>query len=142
MNNLFLGINALAYNVQQEPPTNDEVVLGNFEFLRTSRAKEFRKDNEEELFNSDVEVDDQRFKGHSHSANPDHPSQEWATSADFLGLSPEAQFQPNYSREVDEDEFPIQLTEEAPSARGREDWGPAKEILSIPLMQGAIPLPP
>ncbi|GAB4854273.1 hypothetical protein Ancab_022860, partial [Ancistrocladus abbreviatus] len=99
MNNLFLGINALAYNVQQEPPTNDEVVLGNFEFLRTSRAKEFRKDNEEELFNSDVEVDDQRFKGHSHSANPDHPSQEWATSADFLGLSPEAQFQPNYSRE-------------------------------------------
>ncbi|GAB4843512.1 hypothetical protein Ancab_013474 [Ancistrocladus abbreviatus] len=56
--NLFLGIKELASKVQQKPSSNDEVVARNFEFLRTSRAKEFSKDNGEELFNSDAEVAD------------------------------------------------------------------------------------
>ncbi|GAB4832068.1 hypothetical protein Ancab_006088 [Ancistrocladus abbreviatus] len=79
----------------KEPTSNDEVLSGKFEFHRLRRAKVYSKDNWEELFNSDTEVDNQRLEGRSHSTNSHstntvHPPQEWVANDDLLGPSLEA----------------------------------------------------
>ncbi|GAB4849857.1 hypothetical protein Ancab_004656 [Ancistrocladus abbreviatus] len=137
MQNIFLGCDALASKVQQKPSCNDERTSGNSDSLKTSRAHELRKDNGAEPYFAGAEVSDQRRnrqslthpaylestpqgalsgladhrsngQSFSHSTNLEHTPQNWATSTEFVGPSPKAQFQPSFSKDEDACSGPVE----------------------------------